>query len=529
MQEDSLRYWAAHAPDRSAVIIDGGEQLSFAELDRRSADVARRLRAAGLRDGDVIAMLTPNSARTIELWWGARRAGVYYVPLSTRLTAEEIAYLIEDSGARLLVSSTELAQLASAALVKTTRRGCALVTDDLSDLATINAPDLPLSTFVGREIIYSSGTTGRPKGIKRSLAPATQALELPPFEIVLREHFELGEGICFLLSSPLYHAMGRFANRAIEVGGTAVILPYFSPEASLAAIERHSVTHSLWVPTMFNRLLALASAERNRYDLSSHIFALHAAAPCRAQIKQAMLDWWGPIVHEFYGGSENAGVTFIRAEDWAKRPGTVGKALVGRVHIIDEDSEQELPTGEIGMIFFEGGVPYRYIDGTPARTSKAGYASYGDLGWVDEEGYLFISDRRDDLIIIGGVNVSPLEIETLMVTHPAVLEVAVVGIPHEDFGQQVVAVVVAKDEYFGDTSLAEELLEFPKSRFATSKWPRAVLFVAELPRNEHGKLLKRLLRDDIIANPGSCLPPITLPAVPGSEAECNSDDVVQPQ
>ncbi|SEH19180.1 fatty-acyl-CoA synthase [Sphingopyxis sp. YR583] len=512
MQEDFLRNWALQVPDRPAVIVDGLESVSFAELDRRSTDVARRLRGAGLRDGDVIAMLMPNNARTIEIWWGARRAGVYYVPLSTRLTPDELAYLIDDSEARLLVSSADLTSLATDALGKTATGKCRLVTDDLLELDLVNAEAASTPLAIGREIIYSSGTTGRPKGIKRPLATMAQSLELPPFETILRAHFKLREGIRFLLPSPLYHAMGRFANRAIEVGGTAVILTGFDPEASLAAIERHRVTHSLWVPTMFNRLLALAPDVRDAYDLSSHRFALHAAAPCRVPVKRAMIDWWGPIVHEFYGGSENAGVTFIRAEDWLNRPGSVGRALIGRLHILDEDSEDELPIGETGMIYFEGGVPYHYIDGTPARISTSGHGSYGDLGWVDEDGFLFISDRRDDLIIVGGVNVSPLEIEELFATHPAVADIAVVGVPHDDFGQQIVAVVVAATNVSGDAALAAELLDLPKDRLASSKWPRSVLFLPELPRNEHGKLLKRVLRSGILADPLSCWPPIALPA-----------------
>ncbi|NWK98261.1 acyl-CoA synthetase [Sphingobium lactosutens] len=368
---------------------------------------------------------------------------------------------------------------------------------DLDGQVAALVPDPIQPSVTGREIIYSSGTTRRPKGIRRDLAPAAHARILPAFEQKLRAACELDDHSIYLSVAPLYHATGRYLMRLIESGGTNVILPRFDPSAALKAIADWRVTHSQWVPTMFTRLLALPPGERTAHDLSSHRVALHAAAPCPVDVKRAMIDWWGPILSEYYGGSENAGVTFITSAEWLEHPGSVGHSITGPIHIVDEeDGETELPPGAIGLIYFEGGVPFRYIGDQDAQGVGAqGYATYGDLGHVDTDGYLFISDRRSDLIIRGGVNIYPREVEMLLEAHPAVREVAVIGLPDPEYGQRVAAIVCPREDSFDTEALKTELLTYCRQKLASVKCPSFVDLINELPRNENGKLLKRLLRD----------------------------------
>jgi acyl-CoA synthetase (AMP-forming)/AMP-acid ligase II len=484
---DALRDRAALTPGKAAIEVANSDRaITYAELDAAADGIARALREEGLEEGDTIALLLENGPDVLALWWGARRAGLYYVPLNSRLHPDELAHIVRDSGSLVLAADPGLADLAGRVPA-----GRHLVLDGAFGRSAAAAAPVA-SSLVGRELIYSSGTTGRPKGIKRPLARAGDVRALPPLEQRIRALFEFDEETVYLSVSPLYHATGRFPMRIIEMGGTAVILPRFDPAAALAAIERHRATHSQWVPTMFTRLLALSREARAR-DLSSHRVALHAAAPCPAPVKRAMIDWWGPIVHEYYGGTENAGVTFIRAEEWLARPGSVGRSISGAIHILAEDGgERELPAGEIGLVYFEGGVPFAYLhDGGPSATSR-GYTSYGDLGHVDAAGYLYISDRRSDLIISGGVNIYPREIELVLDAHPAVRESAVIGLPDPEYGQRVHAVVCADGS---GESLAGELIAFCQARLSRFKCPRAISFVDALPRNETGKVLKRVLRE----------------------------------
>jgi len=486
---DALRSCAAIQPDKVAVKrVDGGRVVTYAALDAAADRIAARLRDEGLAEGDVVALLLEDGPDVLEIWWGARRAGLYYVPLSHRLHPDEIGHIVSDSGAGLLIASKGLAALAME--VPAPRH---LIVD--ADFGTrVSAPSLAApASVVGRELIYSSGTTGKPKGVRRALAPVADVMALPPLERRIRDLCAFDEDTVYLSVSPLYHSTGRFTMRVVEMGGTVVILPRFDAAAALAAISRHGVTHSQWVPTMFARLLALPAKERARHDLSSHKVALHAAAPCPAPVKRAMVDWWGPIVREYYGGTENAGMTFIGTEEWLERPGSVGRAIQGAIHILAEDgSERELPPGEIGQIYFEGGVPFTYLHETAPSATAKGYTTYGDLGHVDADGYLFISDRRSDLIISGGVNIYPKEVELVLDAHPAVRESAVIGLPDPEYGQKAHAVVVADG---AAETLREELIAFCRDRLSSFKCPRGVSFVGALPRNETGKLLKRALRE----------------------------------
>lgn len=490
---DALRARAALNPGKAAIkAADGGLVVTYAALDAAADRIASLFQHLGLKPGQAVALLLENGPRVLEIWWAARRAGLYYVPLSGRLHAAELTHVVRDSGAEMLIASPGLARLASQ--VPVARR---LVLDDAFDALAQAAAKVPLppAPVVGRELIYSSGTTGRPRGVKRALAPAGEALALPALEKCIRALFGFDAETVYLSVSPLYHSTGRFTMRIVEMGGTVVIQPRFDPVEALAAIERHRITHSQWVPTMFARLLALPREERTAYDLSSHQAALHAAAPCPEPVKRAMIDWWGPILHEYYGGTENAGVTFIRAEEWLVRPGSVGKSISGAIHILaDDGSERELGPGEIGLIYFEGGVPFTYVNedepGADGRTSR-GYSGYGDLGHVDKDGYLYISDRRSDLIISGGVNIYPKEVELILDSHPAVRESAVIGVPDKEYGQRVHAVVVGDGD---GREEAQGILDFCRARLSRFKCPRAISFVDALPRNENGKVLKKDLR-----------------------------------
>jgi long-chain acyl-CoA synthetase len=478
------------------------EVLTFAELDRRADAVAGWLVSLGLQPGDSVALLLENCIELPELWFGARRAGLYYVPIAIALTAGEIVYLLRDSGARALITSPAFADRL-AALPPQVAPLRASVGGDLPGCIGYEAArdaqpdDTPLPERpLGRELFYSSGTTGRPKGIRRPLTPFDRRVELPPFERTLRGLFTFDADAVYLSPSPLYHATGRFVIRAVEGGGTAVILRRFDAAEALAAIDRWRVTHSHWVPTMFVRMLALPVAVRTAFDGTRHRVAIHAAAPCPPEVKQRMIDWWGPIVEEYYGGTENVGVTYLSSAEWLAHRGSVGRAIVGEIRIVD-DAGCELPPGEVGLIRFSGGPTFEYLN-DPDRTRDAiddrGWASYGDIGWVDADGYLYISDRRTDLILSGGVNVYPQEIENVLLGHPAVVDAAVVGVPDPEFGEQVKALVALRDPSTACDALRDTLLDHCAAHLSRIKCPRSIDFEPELPRSDTGKLLRRVLK-----------------------------------
>lgn len=496
---------ARATPETIAVRMADAEReaLTFAELDRRSDAVARWLLSVGLEPGDTVALLLENRIELPELWFGARRAGLYYVPIPVPLTPGEIEYLLRDSGARALVTSPAFADRVSAlppdlpplrASLGGPLQGCADY--EASRDAHLDGAPLP-ERPLGRELFYSSGTTGRPKGIRRPLTPFERRADLPPFECTLRGLFRFDDRAVYLSPSPLYHATGRFVIRAIEGGGTAVILRRFDAAEALAAIDRWSVTHSHWVPTMFVRMLGLSEAVRAAFDGHSHRVAIHAAAPCPPEVKQRMIDWWGPIVEEYYGGTENVGVTYLSSAEWLAHRGSVGRAIVGAIRIVD-DAGHELPTGEVGLIRFSGGPTFEYLN-DPGKTRDAiddrGWASYGDIGSVDADGYLYISDRRTDLILSGGVNVYPQEIENVLIEHPAVADAAVIGVPDSEFGEQVKALVELRDPAAASDALRAELASHCASRLSRIKCPRSIDFESRLPRSETGKLLRRVLKE----------------------------------
>ncbi|MFM1987662.1 MAG: hypothetical protein RJA99_619 [Pseudomonadota bacterium] len=502
-----LKARAALVPDRIAVRMsdDTAAALTFAELDRRADAVARWLLSLGLAAGEAVALLLENRLELPELWFGARRAGLYYVPIAVQLTAGEIAYILRDSGARALVTSPAFADRIAAlpdglaplrASLGGPVDGC-IALEPALDRHRDGGP-LP-ERALGRELFYSSGTTGRPKGVRRPTTPFAQRADLPPFERTLRGLFSFDEHAVYLSPSPLYHATGRFVIRAIEGGGTSVIMPRFDAAAALAAIDRWGITHSHWVPTMFVRMLALPDAVRATYVGRTHRVAIHAAAPCPPEVKQRMIDWWGPIVEEYYGGTENVGLTYLSSAQWLAHRGSVGRALVGTIHVVDDDG-RELPVGGIGLIRFSGGPTFEYLndpDKTRAAIDERGWASYGDIGRVDAEGYLYISDRRTDLILSGGVNVYPQEIENVLLEHPAVADAAVIGVPDPEFGERVMALVETRDAVAaaGSDALREALHAHCAARLSRIKCPREIVFEARLPRSDTGKLLRRVLKD----------------------------------
>ncbi|QQV77652.1 AMP-binding protein [Sphingomonas aliaeris] len=502
---DALRSWAERQPNKlAAAMATSSEQLTYAELDQEADRVACMLQGLGIPEGGTIALLHENNLRTLSLWWGARRAGLYYVPLGTSLRPADLAFIVEDCAASAVFVTRGLEQQGVALAAELGNNqdtpiycdGPSAVLKDFSILLEGSCVKPRPAALFGREMIYSSGTTGRPKGIRRDLSSVENAMVLPELERRMRQVYQIDERTIYLSLAPLYHATGRFLNRAIESGGSVVILPKFNPQDALATIERFAVSHTQWVPTMFSRLLALPEEIRSRYDLSSHKVALHAAAPCPIPVKRAMIEWWGLIVDEYYGGSENAGVTFISAREWLERPGSVGRSITGRIHILaDDDTFSELPVGQTGLIYFEGGLNFQYTTGGDTPSVRGDLSTYGDLGHVDEDQYLFISDRRSDLIISGGVNIYPKEVELVIETYPSVREVAVIGVPDPEFGQQVKAVVCMANDIEDRPSLERALMQFCRENLSSIKCPKGIVFIDELPRNENGKLLKRTLRD----------------------------------
>ncbi|MDO9707680.1 AMP-binding protein [Paracraurococcus lichenis] len=500
-----LAHWAARQPDKLAAHFpDTGEAVTYGALYARARQAAQWLIGLGLQPGEGIALLLDNRPEFLEIAEAVRLAGLYYTPLSIHLRPHEVAYVLQDSGARLLIASPALAPLASALVAEGAvgDRARYALGEGIPGYGSYEAglaaqdPAAPLPERpVGREFLYSSGTTGLPKGIRRPLIPYAER-DAPEWDMTWKSLYGFGEDTVYLSPAPLYHAApNRYVYRTLTEGGTVVVLKKFEPALALQAIERFRVTHSQWVPTMFVRLLALPEAVRRGFDLSSHRGAIHAAAPCPVPVKRAMIEWWGPILWEYYAGSEGVGTTVISPRDWLQRPGSVGRPVNGvSVHITGEDGEEVAP-GVTGSIRFSGGPRFAYHN-APEKTAACyddrGRATLGDLGWLDAEGWLYLSDRRADLILSGGVNIYPAEIEAVLVQHPSLAEVAVVGVPHPEMGEQVHAVVVPRAGAVPEVAALEA---WCRERLAGPKRPRSWEIAAELPRSEAGKLLRRLLKE----------------------------------
>jgi fatty-acyl-CoA synthase len=511
--------YAVITPDKPAVIMAGsGRTLTYRELDDRSARFANVLAAAGLRRGDGIALLAENDERCYEVYWAALRSGLYITAVNRHLSAPEVAYIVNDCDAAVLVISSRFAELARAIVPGTPKvrhryvfasadapaeaaRSVPGYGDYEEALASVTA-ERPEVEPAGADMLYSSGTTGQPKGIRPPLPTVgigdPTALTVPQ---LAKAMYGFGPDTVYLSPAPVYHAAPLRFGAAVHVhGGTTVMLERFDPVAALAAIERYRVTHSQWVPTMFVRMLKLTPEERARHDLSTHHVAIHAAAPCPPEVKRAMMDWWGPILYEYYASTEAAGITFVSPTEWLERPGSVGRAALGTVRICDEDG-RELPAGRDGIVYFERDVlPFTY-HGDEAKTAAAqhpehpAWTTVGDIGHLDADGYLYLVDRASFMIISGGVNIYPQEIENVLALHPKVLDVAVIGVPDPEMGERVHAVVLPAPGVQTGPELADELIAYVRDRIAHYKAPRGVDFVDELPRTPTGKLRKGVLRD----------------------------------
>lgn len=498
------KYHAARNPDRAAVIMGGsGEVVTYAQLEAKSNQFAQLLRSRGLQIGDTIAVCLENRADFFAIAWGAQRAGLVYVAISSRLAAPEIAYIAHDSGSRLLIGSAYTAPvLDEVAKLAPDVPQLRFDTDGpLSlDAALAAQPETPIADErAGCDMLYSSGTTGKPKGVRVPLPEDPEIGGVNALIGIASQAFGITGDAIYLSPAPLYHAAPlRWSMTIHRLGGTVVAMEKFDPEHALELIEKYKITDSQWVPTHFVRMLKLPDEVRTKYDTSTLKCAIHAAAPCPVPVKQAMIAWWGPVIREYYAGTEGNGFTFISSEEWLQRPGSVGRAILGTIRICNEDGD-EVPPRTDGQVFFEGGNPFTYHndpDKTRDATNKHGWTSLGDVGWVDEDGFLFLTDRKSFMIISGGVNIYPQEIENLLVTHPKVADVAVIGAPDPDMGEKVVAVVQPRDMAEAGTALAAELTDWLGPQLSRVKMPRQIDFRAELPREPTGKLFKRLLRDE---------------------------------
>ena len=488
-------------PDKIAFeMCESGETVSFLQLDQRANQVAQVLRQLGIQTGDHVAMVLKNERRFLEACFGMDRAGVYYTTINSRLTVDEIAYIVRDCGARLLLVSDALPEIASALLdIFSTQIDCFVVSPNHDspnswDHIVDRAPIEPIADSTqGLDMLYSSGTTGRPKGVKwpRPDTPAGQPTMLVN---LLGPLFSYEANCRYLSPAPLYHAAPlRHSMTVIKLGGTVYVMESFDALRSLQLIESKRITHAQWVPTMFVRMLKLPESVRRHVDVSSLRVAVHAAAPCPADVKEQMLDWWGPILIEYYAGTENNGFCCITSEQWRQHRGSVGCATQGVLHICSESGE-ELPLGETGLVYFSDGPQFSYHR-DPERTAEAtnslGWTTLGDIGRLDEEGYLYLVDRKSFMIISGGVNIYPQEIEDLLLSHPKVLDVAVIGVPHDDLGEEVKAVVQPVDANDASPNLEQALIEYCRQHLASFKCPRSVDFDLNLPRHPTGKLYKR--------------------------------------
>ncbi|HXQ76521.1 MAG TPA: acyl-CoA synthetase [Acidimicrobiales bacterium] len=496
---------ARRHPEATAVVMGGtGETMSYGEVDAGSNRFARLLRSRGMTTGDHLALLMENNIRFLELAWGAQRSGLYYTALNNHLRPSEVQYILDDCGATALVTTPAMAEVVS--LLDLSRVPIRLVVGGaLPGFEDYEASAQPFESAPlddeseGREMLYSSGTTGKPKGVRKTL-PATSLGDPSAAPVQIASGLAkagVGPGSVYLSPAPLYHSAPLvYSMSMLRLGATVVIMESFDAAACLGLIERHGVTHAQFVPTMFVRMLKLPASERDRYDISSLGYAVHAAAPCPVDVKRQMLEWWGPIIHEYYAGTEDIGSTWITPHEWLAHPGSVGRPVTP-AHIVGPDGE-ELGPGQEGAVYFEGGRPFEYHNDpakTESITNSRGWRTLGDVGLLDDDGYLYLTDRQAHMIISGGVNIYPQEAENVLASHPAVGDVAVFGVPDPEMGEAVKAVVQPLDPSSAGPELEAELIDYCRGQLATYKCPRTVDFSSELPRDPNGKLYKRFLRD----------------------------------
>ncbi|HEY2659561.1 MAG TPA: AMP-binding protein [Caulobacteraceae bacterium] len=500
-------------PDRPATInASTGEVMSYAALDEMSRRLAAGFRALGLQPGDHIALMVSNGLMFHPICWGAWLAGLYFTPISTRLRRDEVEHLITDSGSKLVIASPGFEDLMGdlkAALPGVgywflTAPGAGGLSSIDSLIADLRPLNLGPDELAGADMLYSSGTTGKPKGILPRLEQKRN--DPNPLAMLLKRLYGFDQDTRYLTPAPLYHGSPlKFSMAIHRFGGVNIIMERFDAEEALAAIAGHGVTHSQWVPTMLHRMVRLPDEVKARHDLSSHRVAIHAAAPCPVELKRQIIDWWGPIVHEFYAGSEAVGFTAIDTPEWLERPGSVGRAVLGEIHIVGE-AGAESPPGEVGQIYF-GNAPKIAYHNDPAKTARAyhpsGWITLGDMGRIDDKGYLYLSDRKDFMIITGGVNVYPKEIEDVLVMHPSVEDAAVFGLPNTEFGEEVKAVVQPSTWPDDEVAFIEALTLYCREHLSSIKLPRSFDLARALPRQENGKLYKKALRETYLTAAGA--------------------------
>ncbi|MCO5130398.1 MAG: acyl-CoA synthetase [Xanthobacteraceae bacterium] len=499
-------HYAKTQPDKIAYQMAGsGKAITYRELDALSNQGAHLFRSLGLKAGDHIAFLMENRLAFMEICWAAQRAGLYYTAISRYLKQDEIDYIVKDCGARVVITTPTCAGQIKGLVGDAPGAPLFYMTDEPQpgfrswDKETSDQPTTPVADEVaGYDMLYSSGTTGRPKGIKRTHEYGPIDVPNPFLRLLCEKMCGMGQDSIYLSPAPLYHAAPlRFNMMAISLGGTSIIMEHFDAEEFLRLVEKHKVTQSQLVPTMFVRMLKLPDDVRKKYDVSSLKGAIHAAAPCPVEVKARMIEWWGPILIEYYAGSEGNGVTVSDSKQWLAHPGTVGKAVVGSLKILDEDGN-EMPVGQIGTVYFADAPVFSYHN-DPEKTQRAfndkGWSTLGDVGYVDAEGFLYLTDRKSYMIISGGVNIYPQETEDVLITHPAVADVAVFGVPNEEMGEEVKAVVQPHDMAQAGPALEAELIDYCREKLSAIKCPRSIDFAAELPRTPTGKLVKRHLRD----------------------------------
>jgi len=499
-----LTQLAAERPDKAAYIMAAtGQTFSYLDLEQGSNRLAHLFRSLGLNRGDHIAILLENHPLFLQICVAAQRSGLYFTAISYRLQRDEVAYIVNDCGAKVFITSRDRQSVVEALLADLPDLGQAYMLDGISpgfeslESAIETQPTTPIADeSIGTSMLYSSGTTGRPKGVFRQLPEGQWGAE--DSAALFRALYGATDDSVYLSPAPLYHAAPLTFSMGFLLGGmTVVVMEHFDAEAALKTIQTYRATHSQWVPTMFIRMLKLDEETRLNYDVSSLQCAIHAAAPCPVPVKEQMIEWWGPVIFEYYAGSEGNGFVAITSEEWLAHKGSVGRGLTAVLHICDEEGN-EVPVGESGTIYFEGGGEFEYHN-DPQKTAESrhpkGWSTLGDIGYLDEEGYLYLTDRKSFMIISGGVNIYPQETENLLVTHPKVMDVAVFGVPNEDFGEEVKAVVQPIHWEDAGPELEAELIDFCRDNISHIKCPKTIDFEQELPRHPTGKLYKRLLKD----------------------------------
>ncbi len=498
--------YSEKTPDKAAIIMaNSGEVVTYKMLEEESNRLAHYFQNTGLKKGDHIAFLIENSYFYFYCLWAAQRMGLYYTPINAHLTAGEIAYILDDCKAKMFITTSHFTDVAHELLALNPGvKNRLIINGEIEGYGNYqqtlsNLPITPADNEMeGSLLLYTSGTTGNPKGVFRPVSGEKMG-ENDTISVFLNRYYGVEPGnTTYLSPAPLYHAAPNgYTTGMLRMGGTVVVMEKYDSEQFLQLIEKYQVTHTQLVPTMFNRLLKLPEQVKNKYDLSSLKYAIHAAAPCPVPVKKAMIEWWGPVIEEYYGASEGIGRTMINTEQWLKKPGSVGTEVIGQLHIVGDNGE-ELPAGEIGLIYFGGGGAFSYLndeDKTSDAHNDKGWATTGDIGYVDEDGYLFLTDRKSHMVVSGGVNIYPQESENLLISHPKIADAAVFGVPNEDFGEEVKAVVQLNNMQEAGAELEAELLDYLRANLAKIKCPKTIDFSSDLPRMETGKLHKRLLRD----------------------------------